>query len=129
MKLRQRSGKVFHREVNALKCWMLAYVRARESALNVLKYCLPSIALIYLFVEWFKCWCVVLHVLFCECDKEQPCQINWPPDIYRTCYVCSRCMQPTRAHHRNNVNFDSFVYETGAHHICLYIPFASVVSS
>lgn len=106
-----------------MKCWMRT--SGRNNAFNVLKYCLPSIALIYLFVEWLTCWCCVhcthkytIHVFFlcvCVCDKEQPCPINWPPDIYRTYYVCSRCMQP--AHHRNNVNFDSFVYETGAHHI------------
>lgn len=65
-------------------------------AFNVLNYCLPSIALIYLFVEFTMVESLVLythtHYTQCAflCDKEQPCPINWPPDIYRTYYECVR---------------------------------------
>lgn len=86
----------------------------KSGTCNVLKYCVPSIALIYLFVEWLKP--LMLFVLACAFlraikNSHAPLIGRQIFTVHITSVYAVRCeVHATLAHHRNSVNFDSFVW-------------------
>lgn len=98
----------------------------KKCVLQVLKYIVYHQLHWFMYICWMvNGWCYTTQynvLLFCfsfffGSDKEQPCRINinWPSDDVRV-HVRMQIAHQRKTH----VNFDSFLRETGAHHINLF---------